>query len=284
MAYLKHSLGKTFYIKKGRGNIPLVCLHGGPGSGCRGQFPLLELATDREVLLYDQLGCGKSSKTLKNKWTMKTFVEELEVLTKKFGFEQFYLFGTSCGSTLALEYYSKYPKRVKGIIFQSPFFSTKDWQKDALKLIKKMKGKNKEILLRTLAGAAVTDEEFDRATFEYYVRHVYRNRKRLSAFWTSKSNKRGKAIYHYMWGKSEHHVTGTLLSYEGGKKLRAIKVPVMIVCGEHDEATPRSCKKYTKQIRGAKFKVIRGASHAICGEKPKQLRAVINKFLNSKNG
>src|SRR5437016_3109423 len=152
MAYFKHRLGKTFYISKGRnGKTPLLCLHGGPGSGHHGLLPLFKLAKERKVIVFDQLGCGKSSPVPKKYWTMKSFAENLEQLAKHLKLESFYLFGVSCGSTLALEYYLRYPKRVRGIIFQSSFLSTKDWMADAVKWIKKMDGKNKKILLDTIA-------------------------------------------------------------------------------------------------------------------------------------
>jgi proline iminopeptidase len=54
----------------------------------------------------------------------------------------------------------------------------------------------------------------------------------------------------------------------------------MIICGEYDEATPGTGKKYAKRIRGCKFSEIEGASHVIWEEKPARIRKVINDFLH----
>src|SRR5213083_2561419 len=41
---------------------PLLALHGGPGSTHNYFGPLEGLATERPVVLYDQIGCGKSDR------------------------------------------------------------------------------------------------------------------------------------------------------------------------------------------------------------------------------
>jgi len=279
MSYLKHALGKTFYISKGSKKLPLICLHGGPGSGCNYLKPFLNLSQERQVVIYDQLGCGKSSETSPKKWDMKVFVKELDLLAKGLGFEEFFIFGVSCGATLALEYYLKHPKKVKGIIFQSPFFSSKDWRKDALQLINKMDAKNKEILLKTTRGIDVSESDFLSAKRAYYIRHVIRKPKLYDSRKKTKQNSNGRKIYEYMWGKAEHHVSGTLINYERVGFLNRVKVPTLLICGEFDEATPQRGKQYSKLIPHAKFEVIKEASHAIFAEKPKILLNLTSAFL-----
>ena len=41
---------------------PLLALHGGPGSTHHYFAPLEELADERAVVVYDQLGCGRSDR------------------------------------------------------------------------------------------------------------------------------------------------------------------------------------------------------------------------------
>jgi proline iminopeptidase len=55
--------GRVWYKIVGDGaGIPLILLHGGPGSTHWGMTPLEALADERPVVLYDQLGCGKSGR------------------------------------------------------------------------------------------------------------------------------------------------------------------------------------------------------------------------------
>ena len=48
--------------RKDNGKAPLICLHGGPGSTHNYYEVLDNLADDddRQIIMYDQLGCGKS--------------------------------------------------------------------------------------------------------------------------------------------------------------------------------------------------------------------------------
>ncbi len=280
MAYFEHRFGKTFYLSKGTKKTPLICLHGGPGSGCKSLKPFFELSKDRQVVIYDQIGCGKSSATPHNLWSMKVFVQELDLLATHLGFEKFFIFGVSCGATLALEYALAHPKRVEGIVFQSPFFSTRDWQKDAIQLIKSnMPSSIKKTLLDTIKGVYVEDTEYEKAKRAYYLKHVIRKASLYDSRMKSRKNSQGGRVYEYMWGRSEHHVSGTLVTYERENKLKSIKAPSLVVCGEHDEATPSTGKKYAKKLK-AKFEEVRGASQAISAEKPKQLIKLVKSFLS----
>src|SRR5438876_1203901 len=51
---------RVWYRCVGRGGIPLLLLHGGPGAGHDYLEPLAALAADRQLVFYDQLGCGRS--------------------------------------------------------------------------------------------------------------------------------------------------------------------------------------------------------------------------------
>ena len=75
---------KTSYTVFGdlaSGTTPLVALHGGPGIPHQYLLPHTRLVTERAipVILYDQIGCGKSTH-LKDKpaefWSVELFVAE----------------------------------------------------------------------------------------------------------------------------------------------------------------------------------------------------------------
>ena len=82
-----------------------------------------------------------------------------------------------------------------------------------------------------------------------------------------------------MWGPSEFKALGTLKNYDQVKKLSKIKVPTLFLCGQHDEATPLTVKKYSRRVKQSRFKEIKGASHAILMEKPKPLLKEVDQFL-----
>lgn len=283
MAYIHHKFGKTHYTKKGKNEkTPIIWLHGGPGGTHNPKSELFSLAsskdTNRKVYSYTQIGSGKSSKIDKKLYKISTFVEELDILIKAWGLKEFHLMGGSWGTTLALEYYlAKKGKGVKSIVFQSPMFSAKDWENDAIKLIKALPKQTQKII-NTCHDIGATDSKvYKKAVQEYYLKHVLRNKKKLTA--KRASNPNGEDIYLNMWGPSEFKPTGTLKTYNKVGKLKSIKVPTLIICGEHDEATPETGIRYANLIKHCSFSEIKGASHAIWSEKPKKIAKTILEFI-----
>lgn len=287
MPYIQHKLGKTFYLSKGPKNasaLPIVGLHGGPGSTHTGRLALLKLSNKRKVYIYDQIGGGKSSVTQQKHWTIDTFTQELHTLIQAWGLKQFHLYGGSWGTTLALEYYLRYKNNsVASLIFQSPLFSSKDWSNDAQILIKKLPQKYQKIIRYCHEIGATDSTVYKQATHEYYKRYVLRDEKKLLQMSKPKKGKKpnnGSNIYHYMWGASEFFPTGTLKNYNQVQALKKINVPCLLMCGQYDEARPETSKKYTQMINNAQYKTIKGAAHAVLTEKPKDALNYVHQFIS----
>lgn len=285
MSYIKHKFGKTFYVchksKRKNKKTPIIFLHGGPGGTHNYFLPLKSLAKDRDVYMYDQIGGGESSAILPKLWKIETFVDELSFLIKAWKLDSFVLMGASWGTTLALEYFlAKKDSRIESIIFQSPLFSTTDWENDANRLIKALPNQTQKVINYCHEIEATDSKVYKKAVFEYYLRHVLRDEKLLRKK-SKKPNTHGNAVYEAMWGPSEFKATGTLKTYERVSKLKSLKMPVLLICGEHDEATPLTVKKYHKIIKQSEFAVIKKASHSIARENPKALLKVISDFISS---
>ena len=283
MPYIEHALGKTYYQRRGRKTakgLPLVCLHGGPGGHSRRLEPLFELADERQVYLYDQVGGGRSTATEKRDWTIPAFVRELSALVDAWELEEFHLFGASWGTTLALEYLLRRGKKVRSVVFQSPMFSTEDWESDANRLIKKLPSEERKVIQYCQEIGATDSEVYAQAMKTYYERHVCRNKQVLQQMLGSKDPNGGQ-IYGHMWGPSEFKATGTLSSYDSVPRLGEITQPSLVVCGEYDEAQPSTGKRYAKQLANGEFACIANASHVIGAEKPKALVKVIRGFVRS---
>lgn len=280
MSTLTHKFGKTFYIAKGRksSKAPLICLHGGPGGTHQSFLPLLKKFPDRKIVLYDQIGGGKSTPLPKKHQRTSTFLYELDKLIEHLKIDQFHLYGGSWGTTLALEYYLHTKGRgIKSITFQSPMFSASDWENDGKRLIKKLPKQTQKVIQYCHEIGATDSKVYKEAVFQYYLKHVLRDKKKLTK--KRAPNLHGQEVYMNMWGPSEFKPTGTLKTYNKVKELRKIKCPVQIIVGEYDEATPQTAKKYAKLIKGAQFDIVKKASHSILNEQPAQMMKLLGDFI-----
>ena len=91
----------------GESPIKLLLLHGGPGS----THEYLECFEDQlppegiEIYFYDQLGSYFSDQPDDSSlWNVERFREEVEEVRCALGLDQFYLFGSSWGGFLSIEY------------------------------------------------------------------------------------------------------------------------------------------------------------------------------------
>jgi proline iminopeptidase len=74
------SHGRIYYEIQGDGNgVPLLVLHGGPAGGHEYMAPLgAMLGAERPVVLYDQLGCGRSDRPDDPAlWRIERFAQEV---------------------------------------------------------------------------------------------------------------------------------------------------------------------------------------------------------------
>lgn len=111
--------------------IPVVFLHGGPGSGCRPQHRCYFDPARYHIILFDQRGCGRSlpAGELANN-DMAHLIGDMEAIREQLAIETWQLFGGSWGATLALCYARQYPQRVSSMILRGTFLGRQqdiDW-------------------------------------------------------------------------------------------------------------------------------------------------------------
>lgn len=107
--------------------IPVVFLHGGPGSGCRPHHRQFFDLSRYRAILFDQRGCGRSAPVgaLRDNDTSH-LIDDLEQIRRYLGINQWLLFGGSWGATLALAYAQAYPAQVRGLILRGTFLAREE--------------------------------------------------------------------------------------------------------------------------------------------------------------
>ncbi|MBT3305605.1 MAG: prolyl aminopeptidase, partial [Alphaproteobacteria bacterium] len=110
---------------------PVVFLHGGPGAGANPAHRRFFDPLFYRIVIFDQRGAGRSvpaSDLTDN--TTDHLINDIETLRQHLAIERWLVFGGSWGSTLALAYGIKHPKRCAGFILRGVFLGdTKehDW-------------------------------------------------------------------------------------------------------------------------------------------------------------
>ncbi|WP_019671516.1 proline iminopeptidase-family hydrolase [Eudoraea adriatica] len=275
--------GKIWYGIMGEGNnTPLLCLHGGPGGTGKSYYNLSEIGKERPVIIFDQLGTGRSDHhqdtTLLK---VEMFVKQVKAIKSELNLNEFYLLGSSWGAALALEYYTQHPEGIKGIIFNSPYFSTPIWTEDAAKLVAGLPDS-----IQTAIRIAERDSVFDTdayiaANSFFASRHGRRKELVKHPYDTVESN-RNTFIYNYMWGPSEFIATGTLRNYDNVQSLRKVKVPALFTTGEFDEARPETVTKLSQMVEDSRFVIIPDAGHFSLNDNREALVRAIQEFLKNK--
>jgi proline iminopeptidase len=111
--------------------LPIVFLHGGPGSGCSARHrQMFDLRRDR-VVLFDQRGCGRSlPRGSVQHNTSAHLVADIEHLRTHLGIERWLVVGGSWGAGLALAYAAAHPAACSALMLRGVFLgraSDNDW-------------------------------------------------------------------------------------------------------------------------------------------------------------
>jgi proline-specific peptidase len=251
------------------GRLPLLCLHGGPGSAHDPLETLADLARQgRRVVFYDQLGGGNSDRPDDSAlWTVRPFLDQLRSVRRALGLERLHLFGSSWGGMLALEYALMQPEGLASLVLNSTPTSASRWAAETARL------------------HAELPPELDRqeAEKEFWRRHICRLEPEPEVVSRARA-KFGKQIYETMWGPNEFTVIGTLRDWDVIDRLGEIRLPTLITSGRHDECTPALIEPLRRGIAGSEWVLFEASAHMPYLEEPERYVEVVSDFLDRVEG
>lgn len=135
--YLPEKDGHKVYFAEfgNRNGVPVICFHGGPGSGSRPRHTKQFDLKKYRVILFDQRGCGKSLPAGEMRHNeAANSVEDGKRILDYVGVEgKVIVRGASWGSTLALLFAEKYPELVEKLIVTQIFLANERdilWQEN----------------------------------------------------------------------------------------------------------------------------------------------------------
>ena len=277
---------QTYYriVGEKTDKAPLLLLHGGPGS-THNYFELFdELALDgRQIIMYDQLGCGLSSMPDKPElWQGETWLNELIALREYLGLDEMHLLGQSWGGMLLIMYLcDKKPQRIKSAILSSTLSSAELWKEEQHRLIKLMPKEDQEAILTAESINNFTSEAYLKANDHFMVRHAGDVPTDESPEPLRRKKNRGEAAYLHAWGPNEFFPMGTLKTFDYTNKLKEIDVPVLITSGADDLSTPVVSKIMYDHIKNAKWELFANSRHMPFVDEERAYKKILRDWLAS---
>lgn len=280
-----------YYKIFGRGK-PLVIVHGGPGASHDYFLPYVTpLARHYQLIFIDERGSGRSQ-TLDDvsAYTVENMVEDVEAVRQALGLGQVSLLGHSYGGVLAQAYALKYQKNLSALILASTFSSTKALNEVFARMKERMPPELRDRINRLESDGLYghgKDYEKNRYTAEYmnaawgdgYFPYLYRNRPDPN-YDPIDNGKMSWALYREMWGShGEFVVDGNLKSVEYTDRLPSIKVPTLLLVGDHDECDSSMSKVMQAKIAGSKLVILPESGHMTFVDQPGLFEKAVEDFL-----
>lgn len=283
--YISVTGGRVWYQVIGAGDaIPLLALHGGPGLPHDYLEPLAELADERPVIFYDQLGCGRSDRPEdESLWHMERFVEELGQVREALGLTQVHLLGQSWGTMLAIDYALLQPTDLVSLNLAGPVASVPRCMEDAYYLVTLLPAEVQATLRQHIAAGTTDSPEYQQAAEVFNLRHLCQVQPIPDSLQRAAASI-GVQVFRTMWGPTDLDCTGNLKDYDRTARLGEITVPTLFTCGHDDICTPAATAWYHELMPGSEMVVFEQSSHSPQLEEPELFLQVLRDFLQRVEG
>ncbi|KAF5378250.1 hypothetical protein D9757_009143 [Collybiopsis confluens] len=244
---------------------PLVVLHGGPGIAHNYMVPVGDLAgqSSTAVIMYDQIGCGRSTH-LQSKpvdfWTIDLFIAELENLLLHFSIvSSFDLLGHSWGATLAAEFVvRRQPSGLRRLILANCLASAKARNIAVATRRKQLSEDIQETLRAHEQAGTVMAPEYKRAMQIYRANFSCRIQPFPDdvAFSFDQIDIDSTVIKAMRKGP-----TGLEDKWDITESIHLIRIPTLLINSEYDFMMDEVCAPYFERIEKIKWVKFANSSH-----------------------
>ncbi|OBG00186.1 proline iminopeptidase [Mycobacterium sp. 852014-52450_SCH5900713] len=272
--------GTVWFKRVGAGaGLPLLVVHGGPGLPHTYLRSLERLADEREVIYWDQLGCGKSERPSNRElWTMQRSVAEMDAVVAGLGLNRFHIFGNSWGGMLAQQYALDVPSRAVSLTISNSIASIPQFSEMVARLKSELDPATQSAIERHEAAGTTYTAEYQDAIRTWNETYLCRVRpwppELLEAF-----AKMGTDIFETMFGPSDFHIVGTIKEWDVFDRLAEITLPTLILAGRFDECVPEHMWDIHQRIAGSRFVFFEKSAHMPFIEEPAKFDSVMRDFL-----
>lgn len=276
----------TYYRIVGQSTTlpPLVLLHGGPGS-THNYFELLDdlaMQSGRQLIMYDQLGCGLSSQPddRPELYCAQTWVKELMALRDYLHLDRIHLLGQSWGGMLAIIYLCDYqPRGIASVILSSTLSSASLWAREQHRWISYMSPADQAAIRQAEKSGDYSAAAYRTANQHFMVRHASAEPTAASPEPLQRHKKGGEVAYQTAWGPNEYTPLGNLKDYEYTDKLYQVQTPALVIDGTDDLCTPLVAKNMVDALPDAEWELFAGARHMVFAEQTVKYQRLLCQWL-----
>jgi 3-oxoadipate enol-lactonase len=252
---------RTYYAEQGSGD-PVVLVHGLGGTG-KDIFKrlLAPLSEQHRVIAYDLRGSGQSSVT-PGPYAVELLADDLDALLTVLGLDTVTLVGHSLGGGIVLHYAATRPDRARAVVGIGAVTRLPEQGKEGMEArAQTVERQGMAAVAETVAtnGLAPSFREANPEEFREFVSLIAAN------------DPAGYAAQ-----------CRALVAMDVTSRLAELRCPVLLVCGERDQASPPAANNANAAlIPNARLVELADTAHIIPWEKPDEVLAELTAFLRA---
>ncbi|WP_369828436.1 proline iminopeptidase-family hydrolase [Mycobacterium sp. E735] len=272
--------GNVWFERIGGGpGLPLLVVHGGPGLPHTYLRSLERLADEREVVYWDQLGCGNSDRPSNpDLWTMSRSVAEMDAVVRGLGLKSFHLFGNSWGGMMAQQYALDVPSGAVSLTISNSIASIPQFSQMVARLKTELDPATQSAIDRHEAAGTTYTAEYQDAIRTWNETYLCRVRPWPPELLAAFANM-GTDIFETMFGPSDFHIVGTIRDWDVFDRLPEITLPTLVLAGRFDECVPEHMWEMHRRIAGSRYELFESSAHMPFIEEPAKFDRVMRDFL-----
>ena len=260
---------RLHYRDEGRGPA-VVLLHANYSSLFMWEPWVAKLRDDYRVIRVDLPAHGLTGPEPNGNYTLERIQTLFERFVDERGLGRFTVVGTSIGGTVAMRYTAAHPERIERLVLISPG-----------SLEARVRGRTTPANVPRVADLLgyVTPKAFTR----FLLTNDYGDPARLSDAVTDE--------WYDMWMREGNRLAmiNLLRQYVSGgveDKIRAVKVPVLLIWGEKNKRVPLALAYETQKLLEnspeVKLEILPGIGHMLVQEAPQQSAQLIRRYLDER--
>ena len=272
--------GNVWFRRVGAGaGLPLLAVHGGPGLPHNYIGSLARLADGREVIFWDQLGCGNSERPSNTElWTMERSVAEMDAVVRGLGLDRFHIFGNSWGGMMVQQYALDAPSGAASLTISNSTPSIPRFAANVVRLKADLDAATQAAVDRHEAAGTTNSAEYQAAIRTWNETYLCRIRPWPKGLEDAFRNM-GTEIFETMFGPSDFRIVGTIRNWDVFERLAEIALPTLLLAGRFDECSPEDMREMHHRIKGSRFELFESTAHMPFIEEPHRFDRVMRDFL-----